>query len=155
MKMNTQIVTSLLLLVSGSPLVATIPGKLKESPIDGVVEIARKDQKGVSDRHFVNAAQIIRVYTKAAAMNTNGTRHSTAVVITTAESELMRFGDGAGSQSITYSLAYKTPREADEALEQILAELRFALGVKSLPAVRARESGSSENAEQDGGAKGE
>jgi len=133
------------------PIATTaVSGQLVDSPLDGVVEI--DVQGGGIERHCLNAAQIVRVYTKEFPSESG----SAAVVIGTTETGFVARENGAGSRSVAYYLRYGTRPEADKAAKTILKELSVALGVRG-PLQRTRIIGPSSNralkkkAEQDGG----
>jgi hypothetical protein len=113
------------LLLSSTFLIAET-GKLEKSPIDGLIEITCQAAKGDNDRHFINASQVVRVFTEAESVKENGDRNATAVVITTSAVEIGSKSNDTGARSIQYYLKYDTPQEAAEAVNQILAELRSA-----------------------------
>lgn len=128
--MKMRIATWVILLASSPLGVAEIRGKLVESAVDGVIEI---DVIGREiDRHYLNGAQIVRVFTKEASRDEDGARDSTAVVIASTETEPSSRGNQTGSQGVAYQLTYKTRDEASEAVEKILRELAVATGVRSM-----------------------
>ena len=123
--MNSLITAINILILSNTFLIADAEiGTLEKSPIDGIIEITQKSDDGAIDRHFINGAQVARVFSRAY-------RAETEVVISTTEVEVGGTPDHPGVRSLVYVLRYKAAQDAKDAVNQIVAEVRSALGHKS------------------------
>ena len=80
---NLRPIIAALMLISSYGIAETT--SLEESPVDGIIEITQTDVSGTIDHHFINAIQVIRVYSKGNFEYRAVDRSSTSVIITTTE----------------------------------------------------------------------